>query len=96
MNINDFVRDIRDKFEEEIRRYIHSMLDDVVIRISMEYEIPIDTLREHVQDVVNKSVRKCSIITKMGHECKYDSKCGHSVCVKHFNMSRATKYQKCT
>ena len=65
MNINDFVRDIRDKFEEEIRRYIHSMLDDVVIRISMEYEIPIDTLREHVQDVVNKSVRKCSIITKM-------------------------------
>ena len=91
MNINDFVMDIRKRFEDEIRNYIHTILEDVITKISENHDIPIDILRQHVQSVFSQSVRKCSVITKMGHECKYDTKCGHSVCIKHFNMTRADK-----
>lgn len=86
MNIHEFVHQMKERFEIEIRHYIQELLQSIVKQLSQEHNIPEDELMTSINQLLDHSVKKCSKITKQGHPCKYDAKIGNDLCTKHMNM----------
>ena len=86
MNIHDFVSSLKDRFVIEITKYIENVFSEVIDDISTQHDINKDLIRASLKKTLNKSIKKCSTITKLGHGCKYNAKEGHELCIKHLNL----------
>lgn len=86
MNIHDFVDNLKEKFALDIKEYIETMFSSIITDLSLQHGISETTLNDTLQKTLSKSLKKCSVVTKLGHNCKYDAREGHSVCLKHYNI----------
>lgn len=86
MNIHEFVNDLKERFEVEIKEYIQSIIRTIVKQISEKHDIPMEDLMNSVEHTLEHSTKKCKKITKQGHRCKYDASIGESFCIKHINL----------
>jgi len=86
MNIHEFVHQMKERFEIEIRDYIQELLESIAKQLSQEHNISENDLMNSINHLLDHSVKKCSKITKQGHPCKYDAKIGNDLCTKHMNM----------
>lgn len=86
MNIHDFVNGLKARFEIEMKQYLYDILNTVAKQLSQEYSIPENELRITIHKTLDHSMKKCTKITKQGHQCKYGAKVGEDLCIKHTNM----------
>ena len=90
MNIHEFVDDMKERFETEIRHYIQEILASIAKTLSEKHNIPENEIMDSMNNLLNHSTKKCRKITKQGHSCKYDAKLGEDFCIKHTNYYRKT------
>lgn len=84
--MHDFVNGLKQKFADEIHKYIESVFDDVIDNISIQHNIDRALIYDTLHSTLEKSLKKCTIVTKMGHNCKYNAKENNDYCIKHYNM----------
>jgi predicted house-cleaning noncanonical NTP pyrophosphatase (MazG superfamily) len=87
MNIHDFVNDLKEKFAREIKDYIQTTFEVIICDLAAKHDLDEELIRDTIQRTLNKSIKKCSVITKLGHSCKYTATEGKDLCLKHYNMS---------
>ena len=71
---------MKERFELEIKNYLQELLQSVAKQLSQEHNIPEDELMISINRLLDHSVKKCSKLTKQGHQCKYDAKIGEDLC----------------
>jgi len=85
MNIHEFVHQMKERFEIEIRDYIQELLESIAKQLSQEHNISENDLMNSINQLLDHSVKKCSKITKQGHplldhsvkKCSKITKQGH-------------------
>jgi len=71
--------------EQEVTVFIDERIDILLREVSVKYGISYQDLVADYKRSRDIKKRKCSMITILGHSCKYDAKPDDELCRKHFN-----------
>jgi hypothetical protein len=89
--INQLISRINQLVEQEVTEYIDERIEILLQDMSCKHGLSYENLLEDYRKSRNTNKRKCTMITTLGHTCKYDAKPNEKICKKHYNKAHHVK-----